>query len=81
MATPDIINQINIGTYKYVKDCKDIKTPRHVEMTRKYLKEKELLAVPFDKGNGFCVMKKRVYNDKLHQIIDGKQFSKVKSKR
>lgn len=55
--------------------------PRNIEMTRKYWKNKWLLAVPFDKGNGFCIMKKEAYAKKLGNIINGKQFAKVTSNR
>ena len=36
-----------------------MKTSRNITMTKKYLKEKDLLCIPFDKGVGLCVMKKR----------------------
>ena len=45
-------------------------------MTRKYLKDHDLLAVPFDKGVGICIMKKEVYHDKMNTIINLPQFEK-----
>ena len=56
-----------------------MKIPRNAKMTKKYVKERELLPVTFDKGNGFCVMKKEVYNGKIEHIIASKQFAKITS--
>ena len=50
-------------------------------MTRKYLKKKKLLAMPFDKGIGFCVMKAETYNNKIQQIVELPQFEKWVPKR
>ncbi|XP_066920124.1 uncharacterized protein [Clytia hemisphaerica] len=45
-------------------------------LTKKYLKENDLLAIPFDKGVGICIMKKETYNRKLAQIYNLPQFEK-----
>ena len=50
-------------------------------MTKKYLKEKNLLPVPFDKGVGICVMKKGTYHAKLDKIINLPQFQKLQNSR
>ncbi|XP_066929990.1 uncharacterized protein [Clytia hemisphaerica] len=50
-------------------------------MTQKYLKDRDLLAIPFDKGIGICVMNKETYNKKLDDIIKLPQFNKVLPKR
>ena len=50
-------------------------------MTKKYLKDNNLLAIPFDKGIGICIMKKTTYNTKLDAIIDLPQFEEVVSTR
>ena len=44
----DIITDINVKTLSYIKKCKQMKFSRHILMTKKYLKEHDLLAVPFD---------------------------------
>ena len=31
--------------------------------TKKYLKDHELLAIPFDKGIGICLLKKETYHE------------------
>ena len=73
----DTINDINILTVKYVKACTHQKSPRNLLMTKRYLKENNLLAVPFDKGTGICVMKIDTYKEKLMDILNLPQFEKV----
>ena len=46
-------------------------------MTKRYLREKDLLAVLFDKGTGICVMKRQTYISKLNNILNLEQFEKV----
>ena len=46
-------------------------------MTKRYLKEHDLLAIPFDKGIGICLMKCKTYEEKLSSIIELPQFEKV----
>ena len=45
-------------------------------MTKRYLKQKGLLAVPFDKGIGICVMTVECYKAKMMDIINLPQFEK-----
>jgi len=66
---------------KYIKICSKQRLPRNLKLTQKFLKNHELLAVPFDKGNGFCVMKAAAYESKLQKILDLPQFEKVVSTR
>ena len=58
-----------------------MKTSRNIQMTKKYLKENDLLAIPFDKGIGICIMKKDTYYNKMEAIINLPQFTKVEKKR
>ena len=44
---------------------------RHVA---RYLRENQLLAVPFDKGNGVCVMRVSEYLERLRAVLGGNQF-------
>ena len=46
----DLITDINVKTLDYIKKCKKIKSSRNIQLTKQYLKQKDLLAVPFDKG-------------------------------
>ena len=50
-------------------------------MTSKYLKENDLVAVPFDKGVGICIMKRNMYNEKLNAILQLPQFEKYRKPR
>ena len=50
-------------------------------MTKRYLKDNDLLAVPFDKGVGICLMKKEDYCSKLNDILQLPQFQKVEKGR
>ena len=74
------------GLYIYNKDiiikkCKKLKSSRHIQLTKKYLKVENLLAIPFDKGIGICMMKKETYENKMNTIINLPQFEKVEKKR
>ena len=71
-----VITDINLKTLNYIKKCKKLKSSRNITMTSKYLKQNDLLAIPFDKGVGICVMKREVYNQKVDAIIQLPQFEK-----
>ena len=73
----DIMNNINVATFKYIKACSSQKSPRNLVATQKFLKEHDLLAVPFDKGVGICLMKKDTCKKKLNDILNLDQFVKV----
>ena len=46
----------------YAERLKQTPSDKGVEKARKYLKSNGLVAVPYDKGVGFCVMRKDTYN-------------------
>ena len=50
-----------------------------MDKTAKRLKTKGVLAVPYDKGTGFCLMKSESYHQKLDKILDGPQFKKIEA--
>ena len=77
----DVINDINTATINYIKKCSKQIIPRNLIMTKKYLKEHDLLAVPFDKGIGICLMKCQSYENKLMDILKLKQFKKMEKAR
>ena len=79
--TEETISDINIKTLNYIKRCKKLKSSRNIQKTKRYLKENDLLAVPFDKGIGICLMKREDYQKKLDDILKLPQFKKVKKKR
>ena len=69
----------------FLSDLKSRKVPGEalceiltVEKAQKYLKSNGLVAVPYDKGVDFCVMRKDIYENKLSDTIDSNQFSKSK---
>ena len=53
-------SDINIATINYIKRYWKQSIPGNLIMTKKYLKEHSLIAVPFDKGNGICLMKPKL---------------------
>ena len=77
----DIVTDINIRTLTCIKKCKKQKCSRNVQLTRRYLKDNDLVAVPFDKGTGICVMNVNVYQEKLMNILKSLQFQKLVPKR
>ena len=77
----ELMTDINVKTLTYIKNCKKQKTPRNIQMTRRYLRENNLMAVPFDKGIWICIMDQNTYNNKLDAIIRLPQFEKETQKR
>ena len=79
---PDsVLTDLNVKTLDYIKTCNKQVTPRNITMTKKFLKQNDLLAVPFDKGIGFCIMPRATYEKKLNPIINLPQFEKHVDKR
>ena len=64
---------------RYAKNVKQIPSDKGVEKARKYLKDNGLLEVPFDKGEGFCVMKRETYEKKLNDLLQAEHFSERKN--
>ena len=64
--------EIEAAAKAYAKNLKQ--TPR--DKVKKYLKDNGLLAVPFDKGVGFCIMRKRTFESKLESLLQSAQFVK-----
>ena len=81
VVSEETITDINVKTLNYIKSCKKMKTSRNILLTQKYLKENNLLAIPFDKGIGICVMGKKTYESKMNSIINLPQFEKVVKNR
>ena len=82
LDTPnEAINNINAATLNYIKRCSKQKVPRYITMTKRFLKEHELLAIPFDKGTGICLMKSTTYKSKIDDILQLRQFKKIQITR
>ena len=75
-VSDETITDINVKTLTYIKKCKKLKSSRNIQLTKTFLKENNLLAVPFDKGVGICIMKKDSYDEKMNKIIKLPQFEK-----
>ena len=70
----ETIRYINIATINYIKKCSKQSIPRNLIMTKKYLKEHNLLAAPFD--NGICLIKSQAYENKLMGALKLKHLKK-----
>ena len=53
--------KIQAAAKAYAKNVRQTPRDKVVEKTSKYLKNNGLLAVPFDKGVNFCIMRKQMY--------------------
>ena len=73
----DSINDINIAVVRYIRQCEKQHFPRNLKLTQAFLKKHDLLAIPFDKGTGFCVMKAAEYEAKIMDILNLPQFEKM----
>ena len=71
-----VINDINVATFKYIKACSSQKPARNLTLTKRYIKENDLVAVPFDKGVGVCLMRRESYKWKMSDILKLSQFEK-----
>ena len=69
-----IKNDINALAIQYGRRCEKQRPNKDLEVAKNYLKSNELVAVPFDKGCGFYIMKKSSYNRKLDNVLSADQF-------
>ena len=69
-------NQKTSGETLYETEAAAKAYAKAVEKTRKYLKDNGLLAVPFDKRVGFCIMRKQTYESKLESLLQSAQILK-----
>ena len=77
----ETITDINVKILTYIKKCRKMRNSKNIMQTNKYLKDHDLLAIPFDKGIGICLMKKSAYHEKLNSMINLPQFKKIERKR
>ena len=71
--------EIEAAAKRYAKNVKPTLSDKGVGKARKYLKDSGLLTVPFDKGVGFCVMKKETYEKKLKDLLQAEEFNERKN--
>ena len=72
----ETISDINIAAINYTGSKQ-----RNLIMTKKYIEKHNLLAVPFDKGNGICLIKPQAYENELMDILKLKQFKRLEKSR
>ena len=72
----DTDNDIQALATWYIEQNRKIPHDSAAEIVTKYLRKSGLLAVPFDKGVGFCLMRTTDYQTKLNDILNGPQFRK-----
>ena len=58
----------------HAKNVRETPMDRGAKKANDFLKDQKLLAVPFDKGCGFCVLKQTTYSDNLNEILSSSQF-------
>ena len=71
--------QTEAASKRYAANVKQTTSDKGVEKARKYLNDNGLLARPFDKGVGFCVMTNEAYEKKLQDSLQAEQFSEKKN--
>ena len=74
----EALSEIEAVTKAYAKRVKQTPSDKGVEKVRKYLKSYGLVAVQYDKGVGFCVMRNDTYENKLSDTLDSNHFSESK---
>ena len=61
----------------YSKNIRETPLDRALAKVQKYMRYNALIAVSFDKGVGFCFMKKSTFAEKLEKVFDCEQFRKL----
>ena len=75
-TSAETLCEIEAAAKSYATNVRQTLRDKAVEKTRKYLKDNGLLAVPFDKWVGFCIMRKQLYESKLEFLLQSAQFVK-----
>ena len=60
-----------------LKNIRETPSDRALAKVQKYLRDNALIAVPFDKGVEFSIMKKNTCAEKLEKVLDCEQFRKL----
>ena len=72
----EILCEFEAAAKAYAKNVRQMPRDKAIAKTWKYLKDNGMLAVPFDKGVGFCIMTKQTYESKLESLLQSAQFVK-----
>ena len=76
-ANSDVLNEVNALSFWYTKEMKKQREDPTLNRVNKLLRKMCVKAVPFDKGQGFCLMRSDDYDSKLKQLLACQQFEKV----
>ena len=76
-ANDEKLCDIEASATWYAKNRRETPVDRGLSKVTEYFKELDLLEVPSDKGNMFCIMRKSTYQTKLDQVHDCPQFSRI----
>ena len=76
-----MVNEIEAASTRYHKKADKQLIHKNVVLTKKFLEKNDLMAVQMDKANGFAIMPKCKYNQKMEDILSSKQFEKWFPKR
>ena len=71
--------EIEAAAKSYSKNIKGTPLDRTLSKVQKYFGDNALIAVPFDSGISFCVMKNSTYAEKLEKVLDCEQFRKLRT--
>ena len=77
-ATPKQLNELNSKLVGYVKSAKKQRPDLLISKVNQILNSKEVNAVPVDKVSGYCLMSEFDYNNRLLDILNGRQIEKMK---
>ena len=69
--------EIEAAAKWYSKNIRETPLDRALAKVQKYLRDNPLIAVYFDNGVGFCVMKRSAYAEKQEKVLDCEQFKKL----
>ena len=73
----DKLCDIEASAKWYAKNRRETPVERGLSKVTNYFKKLDLLEVPSDKGNMFCIIRKSTYQTKLDQVHDCPQFSRI----
>ena len=77
---PALLNHINAKAVLYPDKRKQYAN-KVVRKVVGYLQENDIVDVPFDKGLGFCLMKRSTYNEKMDDLCELPQFQRLGKER
>ena len=71
--------EIEAAAKLYSKNIRETPLDKALAKVLKYLLDNGLIAVPFEKGVGFCVIKKKTYAEKPEKVRGCEEFRKTEN--